>query len=61
MQKTLEFTIKEALESGRQSAMPAFLEMELREKIAQEIESHIDSDSEAKAFTIAADIARGKK
>jgi hypothetical protein len=61
MEKTLEFTIKEALESGRQSAMPAFLEMELREKIAQEIESHIDSDSEARAFTIAADIARGKK
>ena len=61
MHKTLEFTIKEALESGRQSAMPAFLEMELREKIAQEIESHIDSDSEARAFTIAADIARGKK
>jgi hypothetical protein len=35
-------------------------EQELREQIAQEIESHIDSDSEARAFTLAADIARGK-
>lgn len=34
---------------------------ELREQIAQEIESYIDSDSEARAFTLAADIARGKK
>jgi hypothetical protein len=38
MEKTLEFAINEALENGRQSAMPQFLEMELREKIAQEIE-----------------------
>lgn len=36
------------------------IEKELREQIAQEIESHIDSDSEARAFTLAADIARGK-
>jgi hypothetical protein len=36
-------------------------EQELREQIAQEIESHIDSDNEARAFTLAADIARGKK
>ena len=34
---------------------------ELREQIAQEIETHIDSDSEARAFTLAADIARGNK
>jgi hypothetical protein len=34
---------------------------DLREEIAQEIESYIDSDSEARAFTLAADIARGKK
>lgn len=33
---------------------------QLREQIAQEIESRIDSDSDAKAFTIAADIARGQ-
>ena len=39
MEKTLEFAINEALESGRRSAMPQFLEMELRENIAQEIES----------------------
>ena len=61
MEKTLGFAINEALENGRQSAMPHFLEMELREKIAQEIETYIDSDSEARAFTLAADIARGKK
>ena len=39
MEKTLEFAINEALESGRRSAMPAFLEKELRFKISQEIES----------------------
>jgi hypothetical protein len=32
-----------------------------REKIAQEIEAYIDADHEARAFTFAADIARGKK
>lgn len=32
----------------------------LREQIAQEIETHIDSDSEARAFTLAANIARGQ-
>ena len=36
-------------------------EQDLREQIAREIETHIDSDSEARAFTLAADIARGKK
>jgi hypothetical protein len=41
MEKTLEFAIKEALESGRRSAMPEFLEMELREKIAQEVAEFI--------------------
>ena len=41
MEKTLEFTINEALESGRRSAMPEFLEMELREKIAQEVADFI--------------------
>jgi hypothetical protein len=40
MEKTLQFALNEALENGRKSAMPEFLEMELREKIAQEIESH---------------------
>jgi hypothetical protein len=63
VEKTLEFTIKEALESGRQSAMPQFLEMELREKIAQEIESRIinvDSNDIVKLVAEkAADIARG--
>ena len=46
MHKTLEFAINEALESGRRSAMPQFFEMEMREKIAQEIEHktmHISS------------------
>jgi len=32
-----------------------------REKIAQEIEAYIDADHEARAFTVAADVARGKK
>lgn len=63
MEKTLEFTINEALESGRRSAMPAFLEKELREKIAQEIESRIinvDSTDIVKLVAEkAADIARG--
>ena len=36
-------------------------EEDLREQIAQEIETYVDSDSEARAFTFAADIARGKK
>ena len=36
-------------------------EQDLRELIAQEIETYIDSDSEARAFTLSADIARGKK
>ena len=37
------------------------IEKIIREEIAQEIETHIDSDSEARAFTLAADIARGNK
>lgn len=36
-------------------------EEDIREQIAQEIETYIDSDSEVRAFTLAADIARGKK
>jgi hypothetical protein len=32
----------------------------VREHIASEIETHIDSDHEARAFTVSADIARGK-
>jgi len=38
MEKTLQFALNEALENGRKSAMPEFLEMELREKIAQQLE-----------------------
>ena len=38
MEKTLGFAINEAIEMGRRSAMPTFLEKELRENIAQEIE-----------------------
>ena len=38
MQKTIEYAVNEALNMGRLSAMPQFLEAELREKIAQEIE-----------------------
>lgn len=67
MEKTLEFTIKEALESGRLSAMPQFLEMELREKIAQEIEAYKDKGefhrgfpgTEEDVLDVAIKIARG--
>jgi hypothetical protein len=38
MEKTIEFALSEAVEMGRRSAMRTFLEKELREKIAQEIE-----------------------
>ena len=38
MQKTVEYAVNEALNMGRLSAMPQFLEKELREKISQEIE-----------------------
>ena len=38
MEKTIEYVVNEALNMGRLSAMPQFLEAELREKIAQEIE-----------------------
>ena len=39
MEKTINYALNEALEMGRLSAMPSFLEKELREKIAQEIEA----------------------
>ena len=63
MNKTLEYALSEALEKGYRAGRigNTFDEMALRERIAQEIESYIDSDSEARAFTLAADIARGKK
>jgi len=38
MEKTMKYAINEAIDSGRRSAMPEFLEAELSEKIAQEIE-----------------------
>lgn len=41
MEKTMEYALNEALETGRRSAMPVFLEKELREKIAQDIEAMI--------------------
>jgi hypothetical protein len=69
LEKTLEFAINEALESGRRSAMPQFLEMELREKIAQQIETRLiwnEAPIEIrsamnKVAQRAADIARGTK
>ena len=67
MEKTLQFTINEALESGRLSAMPQFLEMELREKIAQEIQAYKEEGDFQRGFPgteedvldIAIKIARG--
>jgi hypothetical protein len=63
MNKTLEYALSEALEKGYRAGRigNTFDEMALRERIAQEIETYIDSDSEARAFTLAADIARGNK
>ena len=63
MNKTLEYALSEALEKGYRAGRigNSFDEMALRESIAQEIETHIDSDSEARAFTLAAGIARGNK
>jgi glutamine amidotransferase-like uncharacterized protein len=39
LEKTLKYALNEALETGRRSANPTYLEKELREKIAQEIEA----------------------
>jgi len=38
MEKTLKYAIEEAIQSGRRSAAPFIMEIELREKIAQDIE-----------------------
>lgn len=38
MEKTMEYALNEALQQGRHSAMPAFIETELREKLKQRIE-----------------------
>jgi hypothetical protein len=38
MQKTMEYALNEALRQGRHSAMPVFIETELREKLKQRIE-----------------------
>jgi hypothetical protein len=40
MEKTLKYAIEEAIQSGRRSAAPFIMEIELREQIAQEIEDH---------------------
>jgi hypothetical protein len=38
MEKTLKYALEEAISSGRRSAAPFIMEIELREQIAQEIE-----------------------
>ena len=38
MEKTIQYALNEALQSGRRSAMPEFHEAEVREKIAQQLE-----------------------
>ncbi len=38
MEMTLKYALNEALETGRLSAMPEFLEKELKEKLRQHIE-----------------------
>ena len=37
MQKTLAFALQEALESGRRSAGASYIELEIKEKIVQEL------------------------
>jgi hypothetical protein len=57
--------IREAIfkrEKDRVAIYKIAIEVEkiVREQIASEIETYIDADHEARAFTVAADIARGK-
>jgi hypothetical protein len=40
MEKTLKYALEEAIQSGRRSAAPVFMEIELREHIAQQIEDN---------------------
>jgi hypothetical protein len=40
MEKTLKYALEEAIQSGRRSAAPVFMEIELREQIAQQIEDN---------------------
>jgi hypothetical protein len=39
MEKTIQYAIEEAIQSGRRSATPVFMEVELREQIAQQLEA----------------------
>jgi hypothetical protein len=39
MEKTLRYALEEAIQSGRRSAAPYFMEVELREQIAQQLEA----------------------
>jgi len=39
MEKTFKYAIEEALKSGRRSANTVFMEIELREQIAQQLEA----------------------
>jgi hypothetical protein len=39
MEKTLQYALEEAIASGRRSAAPYIMEIELREKIAQQLEA----------------------
>ena len=45
MEKTLKFALEEAIQSGRRSATPVFMEIELREQIAQQLEAANCSDA----------------
>ena len=39
MEKTLKYAIEEAIQSGRRSSNAIFMEIELREQIAQQLEA----------------------
>ena len=67
MEKTMEYALNEALAMGRRSATQSFNEVELREKIAQQIEKFRDAGeflrgfpgTEEDALTAAIKIIRG--
>ena len=57
--------IRDAIYKRESNGLPIYeiadaIEKIVRNKVADDIESYIDADHEARAFTFAADLARGK-
>lgn len=58
--------IRDAIYKRESNGSPIYeiadaVEKIVRDKVADDIESYIDADHEARAFTFAADLARGNK